>query len=196
MSHDSELELWQQQWREQPVAMLDVTALRQDARRRNRREKFFTALEIVIGALVSGLCLWSATMLPAVSMLHRVGVALLALLVIGFTAWAVRARLRHWQDSTLDVAALIRLEQRRLNNRIRYWRVNGWLAMGLWTGVAILAIYNAGLPAEHSKAAANWFLSMIANFPVVLGSVLWSYHVYRQCLERKRELDAYSGDTH
>lgn len=190
MSDDRELEAWQQAWREQATPEIDLDRLREQTRRRNRREKWLTISELLLGAAVTGFCLWAAFVLPDTGPFDRTVFLSAAGVVVGFSAWAVSARRRHWKDARLDGGSLLRLEQQRIATRVRYWRISGWVVCAMWVALATGAVLTTVWFPEAGDTADKLFMSTAANLPVLLVTIVVSYQVRQKSSESLRRLRA------
>lgn len=188
MSDDRELEAWQQAWREQATPEIDLDRLRDQTRRRNLREKWLSAGEVLLGAAVTGLCLWAAFVLPGIGPYETTVYLVAAGLVVGFSAWTVSSRRRQWKDARLDGASLVRLEQRRIATRVRYWRVSAWVICGLWGALGVAAVLTAVWFRGADDTADTLFMATAANLPVLLVTIVVSYQVRQKSIESLRRL--------
>lgn len=186
MNVDRELEQWQSEWQKTPATALDIDALIAETRRRNRREKAVAAIELLSGLMVVGACLWIAATFE-LHVLERVMFVALAFVTGGFSLWALRQRRRNWHHLPMDASALLELERRRLQSRLRYWRVSLWAVTGIW-GLTLLAAVLSHFLA--SDAFDNWQASAAGVLIVLVGTALWSMVVRRQTERRLKKLDA------
>jgi hypothetical protein len=189
MNTDPELAQWQQQWQASSPAAPDVEALIATARRRNRREKVVTALEVLLGFVAVAGCLATA-LAPDLHALERAGLLGAAVLAGGFVMWVYRQRRRNWLPGPVDAARLIELERQRLRTRIRYWRVNLW-------GVAALLLFTLAAAVFHgvngTADATRWAVSAVALLAIVITTGLLSAMVRKRAerqLERLDDLDS------
>lgn len=190
MNMDDELKQWQQQWRETPVTKVDVTALTANARRLARREKIVAVFELLggVGSLVLGLV---AAAIPGIHLAERIVFVALAMLVGGFTVWAVRQRRRNWQRVASDASALIAAERQRLRRRLAYWRASAWIVSGLWLALVVTASIGKLVDA---RGADGWLLSAAINLFVVIGTLAWARVVRNRVSRRMVELDKLEAD--
>jgi hypothetical protein len=189
MNTDPELAQWQQQWQASSPAAPDVEALLAAARRRNRREKVLTALEVLLGLVAVAGCLATA-MTTDLHALERAGLLGAAVLAGGFVVWVYRQRRRNWLHGPMDAARLIELERQRLRTRIRYWRVNLW-------GVAALLLFTLAAALFHgingTEDATRWAVSAGALLAIMIATGLLSAMVRKRAerqLERLDNLDS------
>lgn len=189
MNTDPELAQWRQQWQASSPATPDVEALLARARRRNRREKLLTALEILLGLVVIAGCLATALM-PDLHALERAGLLGAAALVGTLAMWVYRQRRRNWLPGPMDAARLIELERQRLYTRIRYWRVNLWGVAALW----VLTLAAAAFHLFHgTEDATRWAASAAILLAILIATALLSAVVRKRSerqLGRLDELDS------
>lgn len=157
---------------------------------RNRREKRVTMIELVLGSVAFGLCLYTAA-LPGLDLIARLAWVALALLAAGFSLWAWRSRRRHWTQTTPAPAELMALEERRLDHRLRYWRLTAWIVCALWVGLGAIAALAAMQPAGPGADLERLFLAPVLLLPVLLVAIIIAYQVRQGTaaqLRRLREL--------
>lgn len=185
MNDDRELERWQHEWQQGSSQPLDVGALLADTRRRNRREKVVTALELGFTLVVLAGCVLAASQ-PGLHTLERALVAALAVLLGCFSWWVYRQRRGNWSNEPANAVAILDLERRRQLTRLSYWRVSAWLVAGLWS-VTLIA---AGISrVSGSEDANHWLGTAFWCFIVVVFTVLGTLLVRRQVNRRLQRLD-------
>lgn len=185
MNTDDELKQWQQQWQQAPAIELDAAALVANARRQALREKIVATFEILGAAGASLLCVIAAA-LPGIHVAERTVFVLLALLVAGFSTWAIRQRRRNWQEVATDASAQIDAERKRLQRRVTYWRANAWIVSGLW--LMLVAFAGIGWFVD-ARGAEGWLVSAAINAIVVIATLVWAHVVRRRVARRMVELD-------
>jgi len=186
MNVDRELEQWRSEWQRRPAVSLDIDALMAQTRRRARREKIFAAIELLSGVMVVAACLATASILQ-LHLFERAVFIALAAAAGGFTLWALQQRRRYWRHLPMDAHALLNLERRRLNGRLRYWRVSVWVVAAIW----LLTLSAAGI--SHfleADAADNWLASAAGVMIVLIATALWFIVVRRQTRQRLKQLEA------
>src|SRR5699024_6366517 len=104
-----------------------------------------------------------------------------------FTVWTFWQRQRNWCHLPMDASALLKLERRRLQSRLRYWHVSVWMLAGIW-GLTLLAAAISYFLA--SDAFDNLQASAAGLLVVLVATVLWSVVVRRQVRRRLKKLDA------
>lgn len=166
---------------------------------RNRREKRVSMIELVLGGVAFGLCLYTAA-LPGLDLIARLAWVALAMLAAGFSVWAWRSRRRHWTQTTPAPTELMALEEQRLTHRLRYWRLTAWIVCGLWVGLGAIAIL-AAMQQTGSGSGVDLdrlFLAPVLLLPVLLVTVIIAYQVRQGTaaqLRRLRELTREGEDN-
>jgi len=191
MNTDPELDQWKQAWRKSSPAAPDVEDLLAKARRRNRREKLMTTLEVLLGLIVIAGCLTTA-LTPDLHVIERALLIGLAALAGGFVMWVFRQRRRNWLHVPMDAARLIELERQRLRTRIRYWQVNLWGVAGLWLLTLTAAVIHYLYEAEN---AARWTASAVAVLAVLIATGLLSAAIRRRAKRRLERLDTLNSSS-
>lgn len=186
MKTDPELEQWQQEWRKSSPAVPNVEDLLARARRRNRREKLLTALEVLLGLFAVAGCLIAAVAAD-LHVLERAGLLGMAVLAGGFVLWVFRQRRRNWLHLPMDAARLIELERQRLRMRIRYWRVNMWGVAGLWLFTLAAALLHE---LYGTGDGTRWTVSAVALLVIVIATGLLSTVIRKRAQRRLERLDA------
>lgn len=185
MTDDPELARWQQEWQTQDATGPDMDALRRQTKKRDRREKVLSVLQVLFGVIVLGICVRAFFLVDTYPM--RLGVVVLGLIVIGGTLHDLRRRVRRWHASTETVADLVDLERRRLKARVRYWRESAWIVAILWCALAIVAVIDSIRNPFSLDRLEGWFLSLAVNLPLILATVAFAWWTNRRA-QRQHEL--------
>ncbi|MDZ7790960.1 MAG: hypothetical protein U5L08_10805 [Xanthomonadales bacterium] len=186
MNVDRELEQWRSEWQRRPTDSLDIDALMAKTRRRARQEKFLAAIESLSGVMVIAACLATATIFQ-LHALERAVFIVLAAAAGGFTLWAFQQRRRYWRHLPMDAHTLLKLERRRLHDRLRYWRVSVWVVSAIW----LLTLSAAGTShVLEADVADNWLASAVGVMIVLIATALWFIVVRKQTRQRLKKLEA------
>jgi len=186
MSDDHDFDAWRREWRASATRDLDIDALLENARRRNRRDKLVTALEVVLGLVTIAVCL-ATVLMPGLPVMERSLAGGLAALASLFVAWAFRQRRRSWVQRPADAAALLEHERRRLDGQLRYWQAS-LVGVAALCVVTVLITFKSAL--MDGEGARSWLLSTILVLGIWLITLIRKRAVARRVTRRKHELDA------
>lgn len=145
------------QWREQPVATIDLAALRVEARSHGRRLQLALAVEVLFTVVLVAY-IGRAMLAPELPGRLLGLFAAVILVLLGYQAWSLWIRRRQLRGPGLDARALLSLEIDRARTSIHYWRY------GIWIGVLMLAALWAAVPSMVLPQADDELMRVIGGW--------------------------------